>query len=86
MKTGSQGTQKSSNKPSSTAATNIFSIYRLLLTEKPLPKTKSLLSQKSSSKPSYTAEAEIFRAHRLLLAQKPLTETWSLGPKNIQEA
>jgi len=75
------GTQKSSKKPSSTADADIFCAQRLLVTEKPLTKTQSLLSQKSSSKSSSTADAEIFNVHRLLLAQKPLTKTRTLGPK-----
>jgi len=39
----------------------------LLMTDKSLMKTKSLLSQKSSSKHSCPADAEIFIVHRLLL-------------------
>jgi hypothetical protein len=81
------GTQKSSKKPSSTCDADIICANKILLTDKPLMKTKSLLSQKSSSKPIYTADAEIFHLHRLLLPQKPLTKTRSLGPKKIiQEA
>jgi len=38
--------QKLSTKPSSTADGDIFTAHRLMLTEKPLTKTKSLLSQK----------------------------------------
>ena len=64
-----------------TADAEIFKAYILLLAQKPLTKTSSLLSQKSSSKPSYTADAEIFQAYRLLLAQKPLTKTESLVPQ-----
>src|SRR3990172_2921724 len=56
----------------------MFTLHRLLLTQKPLTKTESLVSQKSSSKPSSTADAEMFTLHRLLLANKPLTKTESL--------
>jgi len=59
-----------------------FCAHRLLLTEKLLMKTESLLSQKSSSKPCSTADVEIFNVHRLLLAQKLFTKTRTLGPKN----
>jgi len=59
-----------------------FCAHRLLLTEKLLMKTESLLSQKSSSKHCSMADAEIFNVHRLLLAQKPFTKTRTLGPKN----
>jgi len=52
---------KISSKPNYTADTEIFRAYILLLAQKPLTKTSSLLSQKSSSKPSYTADAEIFQ-------------------------
>jgi len=76
------GPKKSSKKPSSTVDADIFYAYRLLLTEKPLMKTESLLSQKSSKKPSSTADDEIFTAHRLLPTQKLLTKIGSLGPKN----
>jgi len=74
--------QKSSIKPSSTADNDVFCAHRLLLTEKSLTKTESLLSEKSSSKPSSKADAEIFNVRRLLLAQKPLTRTRTLGCKN----
>jgi len=40
------GTQKSSKKPSSTANDDIFCAHTLLLPQKPLMKTESLLSQK----------------------------------------
>jgi hypothetical protein len=60
---------------------DIFSAHRLLLTEKYLMKTESLLSQKSSSKSSSTADAEIFNVHRLMLDQKLLMKTRTLGPK-----
>jgi hypothetical protein len=59
----------------------IFRAYRLLLAQKPLTKTSSLLSQKSSSKPSYTADAENCKAYKLLLGQKPLMKTESLVPQ-----
>jgi hypothetical protein len=74
--------RKLSSKPSSTANADIFCANRLLLTDKLMTKTKSLVSQNSSSKPSSTADAEIFNVHRLLLAQKPLTKTRTLWPKN----
>jgi len=54
------------------ADNDVFWAYRLLLTEKLLTKTESLLSEKSSSKPSSTADAEIFNVHRLLLTEKSL--------------
>jgi len=76
------GTQKASKKPSSTADADIFCAHRLLVIEKLLTKTESLLSEKSSSKPSSTADAEIFIVHRLLLPHKPLTRTSTLGRKN----
>jgi len=72
--------------PSSTVDNDVFCAHRLLLTEKLLTKTKSLLSEKSSSKPGSTAVAEIFNVHKLLLAQKLLTKLWTLDPKIIQEA
>jgi len=78
--------QKSSMKPSSTADNDVCCAHRLLLTEKPLKKTESLLSQKSSSKHSSTAVAEIFFVHGLLLAQKPLTRTRTLGRRNHQRS
>jgi hypothetical protein len=49
------GTQKWDNKPSSTSDADIFYPNKILLIDKPLMKTESLLSQKSSSKPSSTA-------------------------------
>jgi len=67
---------------SSTSDADIFCANRLLLTDKPLTKNKSLVSHNSSLKRSSTVDAEIFNVHRLLLAQKPLTKTRSLGPKN----
>jgi hypothetical protein len=82
MKTRTHGTKKSSKKPSSTADADIYCANKILVTDKPLTKTESLVSQKSSSKPSSTADAEIFNLHRLLLPQKPLTKTRSLRPKN----
>jgi len=82
MKTGSQGTKKSSKKPTSTVDVDIFYTNGLLLIEKPLTKTESLLFQKSSKKPSSIADAEIFKAHRLLPTQKPWMKPGSLGPKN----
>jgi len=60
----------------------IFCAHRLLLTEKLLTKTESLLFEKSSSKPSSTADAELFIVHRLLLPHKPLKRTRTLGRKN----
>jgi len=60
---------------------DIFSAHRLLLAQKQLTKTKSLLFQKSSSKTSSTSDDEIFNVHRLLLAQKPLTNTRTRRPK-----
>jgi hypothetical protein len=73
---------KNIQEPSSTADANIYNAYRLMLTEKTLTKTESLLSQKWFSKPSFKADAEIFNVHRLPLAHKPLTKPRSLGPKN----
>jgi hypothetical protein len=64
------------------ADADIFCANKILLTDKPLMKTESLVSQKSSSKPSSTADTEIFNLHGLLLPQKPLTKTRSLRPKN----
>jgi hypothetical protein len=75
------GPSESSKKPSFTADVDIFYAHRLLLTNKPLTKTESLVSEKSSSKPISMADAEIFNVHILLLAQKPLTKTRTLGPK-----
>jgi len=75
-------TQKSSKKPSSTADADIFCTNKLLLTDKPLMKTVSLVSQNSSSKRSSTADAEIFNIHRLLLAKKPLKKLGPSDPKN----
>jgi hypothetical protein len=49
------GTQKSAKKPSSTSDADIFCANKILLTDKPLMKTESLLSQISSSTPSSTA-------------------------------
>jgi len=60
--------------------------HRLLLTEKLLMKTESLMSQKWFSTPIFKADAEIFNVHRLLLAQKPFTKTRTLDQKIIQEA
>jgi hypothetical protein len=57
-----------------TADAEIFRAYILLLAQKPLTKTSSLLSQKSSSKPSYTTDAKIFQAYRLVLAPKTVDE------------
>jgi hypothetical protein len=76
------GTQKSCNKPSSTADADIFSAERLQLAQKQSTETESLLFPKSSSKTSYTADEEIFNVRRLLLAQKPLRKTRTQGPKN----
>jgi len=71
-----------------------FYAHGLLLKDKPLKKTESLVSQtssskpltktrtlgpkKSSKKPSSTANADIFCANKLLLIDKPLTKTESL--------
>jgi hypothetical protein len=68
--------------PSSTVDNDVFCAHRLLLTEKLLTKTESLMSEKSSSKPSSTADDELFIVHRLLLPHKPLTRTRTLGRKN----
>jgi hypothetical protein len=73
---------KNIKEPSSTADADIYNTYRLMLTEKTLTKTESLLSQKWFSKPSFKPDAEIFNVHRLPLAHKPLTKPRSLGPKN----
>jgi len=59
-----------------------FYAHGLLLKDKPLKKTKSLVSQTSSSKRSSTADAEIFNVHRRLLVQKQLSKTRTLIPKN----
>jgi hypothetical protein len=46
MKTRTLGPKKSSKKPSSTVDADIFSANKLLLTDKPLMKTESLLYKK----------------------------------------
>jgi len=80
------GTQKSSKKASSTAKADIFYAHRLLLPQKPLMKTESLLSQK------YPRHLVL----RLTLKSSMYIEycwlrdcLWNLGPwdpKIIQEA
>jgi hypothetical protein len=63
MKTESLLSQKSSSKPSCTADAEIFNVYRLTLSQKPLTKTRTLGPKKSSKKPSSTAHADIFCAY-----------------------
>jgi len=58
----------------------------LLMTDKPLMKTQSLLSQKSSSKPSCPADAEIFIVLRLLWLRNRWRKLGPSDPKIIQEA
>jgi len=56
-KLGPSDPKNSYKKPSSTADADIFYANKLLLTDKPLTKTESLVSQNSSSKRSSTADA-----------------------------
>jgi hypothetical protein len=67
MKTESLQTQKSSPETSSTADTEIFTMYRLLQNQKSLTKTVLLQTQKSSSEPSSMGDAEILSAYRLYI-------------------
>jgi hypothetical protein len=76
-KTESLLSQKSSSKPSCTADAEIFNVYRLMLSQKPLTKTRTLGPKKSSKNPvprlTLTSSA-----HILLLTDKPLMKTKSL--------